>query len=125
MTYYLKLKSIHQYMRKVNCSDADLAHAIREMSAGLIDADLGGNLFKKRIPLSGKGKSGSLRTIIATRKADRWIVVAMWSKSDMSNISQSELKQYKMMAKYLLGTPDKIIDEYLEEGDLIRIKAEI
>jgi hypothetical protein len=37
------------------------------MEQGLIDADLGGGLFKKRIALPGRGKSGGARTLIATK----------------------------------------------------------
>jgi hypothetical protein len=35
--------------------------AIAEMAAGLIDADLGGSVYKKRVPLPGRGKSGGAR----------------------------------------------------------------
>jgi len=37
------------------------------MRRGLIDADLGGHLVKKRVPLPGRGKSGGARTIVAFR----------------------------------------------------------
>ena len=39
---------------------------------GLVDADLGGSLFKKRIPVPGRGKRGSARVIVATKRTDRW-----------------------------------------------------
>ena len=39
------------------------------MECGLIDADLGGNLYKQRAAVPGHGKSGGTRTIIATRFA--------------------------------------------------------
>ena len=54
-------------MRKLHCSDAMMAAACAEIAAGLTDADLGSNLYKKRIPIEGRGKSGGLRTIIASR----------------------------------------------------------
>jgi hypothetical protein len=34
-------------MRKTSLKDQDLLFAITEMEAGLIDADLGGNVYKK------------------------------------------------------------------------------
>ncbi len=37
---------------------------VEEMVKGLIDADLGGHVYKKRIALPGKGKSGSVRTLL-------------------------------------------------------------
>lgn len=51
-------------MRKLHCSDEMMAAACAEIAAGLTDADLGSNLYKKRIPIEGRGKSGGLRTII-------------------------------------------------------------
>nr|WP_263469118.1 type II toxin-antitoxin system RelE/ParE family toxin [Stenotrophomonas sp. CFS3442] len=32
------------------------------MEGGLVDADLGGGIFKKRVALPGRGKRGSVRT---------------------------------------------------------------
>ena len=45
------------------------------MEQGLIDADLGGGVVKKRIALPGKGKSGGSRTIVANRKNSHWFFV--------------------------------------------------
>jgi hypothetical protein len=39
-----------------------------EMNQGLYDARLGGSVFKKRIPLDGRGKRGGARTILAFKK---------------------------------------------------------
>jgi hypothetical protein len=36
------------------------------MAAGLIDADLGGGVLKKRVGLAGRGKRGGVRTLVAT-----------------------------------------------------------
>ena len=52
-------------MRKLHCSDEMIA-ACAEIAAGLTDADLGSNSFKKWIPIEERGKSGGLRTIIAS-----------------------------------------------------------
>ena len=41
-------------MRKLHCSDAMMAAACAEIAAGLTDADLGSNLYKKRIPIEGR-----------------------------------------------------------------------
>jgi hypothetical protein len=40
------------------------------MAAGLIDADLGGSVYKKRVPLTGRGKHGVARVLVATKHAD-------------------------------------------------------
>ena len=41
-----------------------------EVAAGLVDANLGGNIYKKRLPMSGRGKSGGARVLIATKLAE-------------------------------------------------------
>lgn len=41
-------------MRKLHCSDGMMAAACAEIAAGLTDADLGSNLYKKRIPIEGR-----------------------------------------------------------------------
>ena len=46
-----KTKSFAKWMRKTELKDQDLLFAVTEMEAGLIDADLGGNVFKKRVAL--------------------------------------------------------------------------
>ena len=45
-------------MRKTELTDSALCDAVAEMAQGLIDADLGGGVVKKRIGLAGRGKRG-------------------------------------------------------------------
>ena len=47
-------------MRKTALTDAVLCDAVREMVTGLIDADLGGDIVKKRVALPGRGKSSGV-----------------------------------------------------------------
>ena len=47
----LQDKKFAKWMRKTELKDQDPLFAIAEMEAGLINADLGGNVFKKRIAL--------------------------------------------------------------------------
>jgi len=58
-------------MRKTELSDQALCDAVSEMERGLIDADLGGGVVKKRVPLPGRGKRGGTRTLVATNKSNR------------------------------------------------------
>ena len=46
-------------------TDESLRTAVREMAQGLIDADLGGHVVKKRVALPGRGKRGGSRTLVA------------------------------------------------------------
>ena len=62
-----KTRDFSKWGNKQGTEDADLVNAIEEMENGLVDVNYGGNLYKKRIALVGRGKSGSVRTIIAIR----------------------------------------------------------
>ncbi len=71
----------------------ELAAALSEVQAGVVEANLGGHLFKKRIRFEGKGKSGSGCSIIC----------------------------YKL-AKILLSLPKDSIAVAVESGDFIEVK---
>ena len=66
-----KTRHFARWMRKTELTDAALCDAVREMSQGLIDADLGGGLVKKRVGVAGRGKRGGARTLVATNKHNR------------------------------------------------------
>ena len=61
----LKTRYFNKWARKEQVSDTSLWGAIREIQDGLIDADLGGSVYKKRI--ASKGKRAGVRTILAYR----------------------------------------------------------
>jgi hypothetical protein len=61
-----KTRTFARWSRKAGLADAALRAAVVEMAAGFIDADLGGRVYKKRVRLPGRGKSGGARTLIAT-----------------------------------------------------------
>lgn len=48
-------------MRKAELTDDALCDAVSEMAQGLVDADLGGHVVKKRVALPGQGKRGGAR----------------------------------------------------------------
>jgi len=89
-------------MRKTELTDQSLCDAIVEMERGLIDADLGGGVIKKRIAMAGRGKSGGARTLIATNRGDRWFFVYGFAKNDRANISTKELEALRLYAADLL-----------------------
>jgi hypothetical protein len=66
-----KTKVFDRWANEQGLTDQSLCQAIREMIAGLIDADLGGGLYKKRVARTGKGKSGGFRALVATNRGDR------------------------------------------------------
>lgn len=97
-----KTRVFERWMQKTDLSDELLVNAVAEMQRGLVDADLGGGVFKKRIALPNRGKSGSVRTLIATNKNDRWFFVLGFEKNQRDNIEKTELIALKEAAKTML-----------------------
>ena len=108
-------------MRKTELTDQALCTAIDEMTQGLFDADLGGGVIKKRVGLSGRGKRGGARTLIATNKENRWFFVYGFEKNERANISDGELEALKDLAEQLLVRTGKQLTEALNDGTLSEI----
>lgn len=101
---------------------AALCAAVDEMARGLVDADLGGGLVKKRIARAGQGKSGGYRTLVATNRGDRWVFVFGFPKSVRSNIDQDEEEALKKLATQLLGLTPQALAQAIKAGELIEVK---
>lgn len=54
----LKRKDFARWQASEKLPDEVLCKAVQEMERGLIDADLGGHLYKKRIARPSTGKRG-------------------------------------------------------------------
>lgn len=102
-------------------NDAALTAAVLEMSQGLVDADLGGHIIKKRVALPGQGKSGGARTIVATKMDDRWFFLYGFNKNERSNIDKDELRALREVAKVLLGFDCRQLDVALEAGEIVEV----
>lgn len=109
-----------RWWRKTELSQAALCLAVAEMERGLIDAELGGGVVKKRVALPGRGKSGGARVLVATNRSNRWFFLFGFEKSERANISPSELQALKAIADDLLRLTSAELDrqvacEVLEE----------
>jgi len=60
------------------------------LQQGKFEANLGGNVFKKRIRFEGQGKSGSGRTILCYKKGERIVFVHGFAKYEKSNFTSSQ-----------------------------------
>ena len=116
-----KTKWVHRWAGKEGLTDASLRAAADEMRRGLVDADLGGCVFKKRVALPGRGKSGSVRTLLAFKQGHLVFFVYGFAKSARANISDVELKSLRRLADELLSYGDKQIDKALGAKELIEV----
>jgi hypothetical protein len=107
-------------MRKAGLTDQTLYRAASEMAEGLVDADLGGNVVKKRVALPGQGKRGGARTIVATNWGDRWFCTAS-ARTSAPYIDQDELRLLQEVAKELLGFDDRRIAKALSAGEIAEV----
>jgi hypothetical protein len=120
----LATRSFSRWMRKNKVSHADLIAATQEMASGLIDADLGGHVIKKRLALQGRGKSSGARTIVATKFGRRWIYLFGFEKNDRANIDNGELKALQELAKTLLEFNATETSLAIDAGDLIELNGD-
>jgi len=91
------------------------------MEKGLIDAELGGCVVKKRVPLPGRGKSGSTRTLLATNKGSLWFFMFGFEKNERANVSPTELEALKVLAADLLKRSSAELDGLVESKALEEI----
>jgi hypothetical protein len=118
-----KSKEFARFARKAAIVDSSLCRAVAEIHTGLVDADMGGGVFKQRVRRPGEGKSGGFRTIILLRVDEVAIFVLGFSKSERANISNEELVAFRHIAKGLLVN-DAAISEAIREGKLIEVNCE-
>ncbi|UUZ67856.1 type II toxin-antitoxin system RelE/ParE family toxin [Polaromonas sp. P2-4] len=121
MKRVFKTRYFSRWMRKTELTDSALCAAVAEMAQGLIDADLGGGIVKKRVGLAGRGKRGGARTLVASNKGNRWFFVYGFAKNDRANIAVDELEALQGIAEQLLAVTGRQLDEAVEDGALQEI----
>lgn len=106
MRRVFKTRHFNRWMRKTELSDNALCYAVSEMEQGLIDADLGGGVVKKRVRLPGRGKAAAHER---WSRQTRAIVgsLSLASRKERANVSAKELEALRAIA-----------------GDLLRLSAE-
>jgi hypothetical protein len=117
-----KTRAFARWARKEGVTDRALLVAVTEMESGLVDARLGGGLFKKRVALPGGGKSGGARTLVAGNFRDRWIFLYGFTKNERGNIDQKEERDLKRIAGVMLALDHTALGQLLESGKLLEVK---
>ena len=116
-----KTRTFARWSRRAALPDRTLCAAVEEIAAGLVDADLGGNVLKKRVPLPGRGKSGGARVLIATRMGERWFFLHGFAKNERGTIDDRELAVLQMTAEALLEMDLLSLGRALQAGELTEI----
>jgi len=105
-------------MRNTELTESALCVAVVERVSGLIDADLGGGVLKKRVATPGRGKSASARTLVATNRAGRWFFVFGFEKNERSNVTGGEVEALQRLAADLLRLSPGQLDEHVDRDAL-------
>lgn len=123
MTKIYKSKGFNKLTRKEKIDDAILIEAIEEVEKGLFEADLGGQVYKKRIARKGQGKSGGYRTIILFKKGQKAFFAYGFPKNERANITDAEEDGFKQLAKVLLKLTEKEIQALIEDGQYFEVNT--
>ncbi len=98
-----KTKKFVKWQVNNNITDDLLVKACQQIENGLIDANLGANIYKQRLPKLGQGKSGGFRTIIATKIKDKYFFIFGFAKNESENISTTQKNELIQVGKALLN----------------------
>jgi hypothetical protein len=119
-----KTRWFDRWARREGLASSSLCVAVLEMTRGLVDAELGGGLVKKRIGRPGQGKSGGYRTLVATNKGTRWVFVFGFPKNERSNIDKDETEALKKLAAHLMSLTDQAVTKAKQAGELIEVDCD-
>lgn len=104
--------------RRDGLTDIHICQAINEMNEGLVDADLGAGLFKKRIAMPGQGKRGGWRSFLAFQVGNKAFFLYLFPKSRQESIDAAELKALKRLSRYYLTLKPAEIKTATQCGEL-------
>ena len=116
-----KVKVFARFQRKERLSDEALCRAVRDIEAGLVDADLGHGLVKQRVARQGQGKSGGYRTIIAYRSTTRAVFLFGFAKSDKANLLSDEQDRLSSVGAYWLQASEDEIEAAIADDEVWEI----
>ena len=118
-----KAKRFNQNTKKLGITDDVLLKAAEDIKQGVWEANLGGGVIKKRLPLQ-QGKSGGARTVIFFKYDRHIFFYEEQEKNSVSSgngkeIEDDELIAYRKLASAFLAFTDTDIAKLLTTGFLV------
>lgn len=101
-----------------------LLQAVSEIEQGLVDANLGGDVFKKRVGLGGRGKRSGVRALLAFKVHQKAFFIYGFSKNQRDNISDKELQALKLLATKLLAFDEAALKQAIDAQELDEVSYE-
>lgn len=119
-----KTRLFSRWADKEGVTDEALSQAVKELTDGLVDADLGGSVYKKRVGLHGRGKRGGVRTLVAFRLEDKAFFLYGFAKNARGNITVKERKALRLLADQLIGYSSTALSKAIRAGELIEVTTD-
>lgn len=124
MRQIFKRKDFAKWQAGEKFPDAVLCKAVEEMERGLIDADLGGFLYKKRVARPGGGKSTGYRTLLSAKMGNRYVFLHGFPKSEKANITQEEKRALQFAGKVFLDLSVEELRQAVQLSVLVEVHCE-
>ena len=97
---------------------------VKRLEIGQEDVNLGGDVYKERLPRPGEGKSVGFRIIVYFKNKFRFFFVYGFKKADRDNVDGRELKAFKADAKDQFALTNEQIIARLRNRTLIEVFME-
>jgi hypothetical protein len=109
-------KRFSRFAEGSGIDDTTLVEIATEVEMGLVEAHLGGCVYKKRVARPGQGKSAGFRTIIVFREGERLFIVYGFAKNERSTLKPKEEAAFKRLARELLEMTDADLADSVIRG---------
>ncbi len=119
-----KTKKFVKWQLANKITDDLLIEACYRIENGLIDANLGANIYKQRIPKTGQGKSGGFRTIIATKIQNKFFFMFGFAKNEYENISTTQKNELIQVGKILLNLNSTELSLAIKGTEIMEVRYE-
>lgn len=100
--------------KKALITDKALCEAVEQVKLNQAD-DLGGGVYKKRL------KNNMYRSIILAKCNAFWVYEYIFAKSDMANIEDDRLREFRMLAKAYADLNADQLNLLIDGKDLVEI----
>jgi hypothetical protein len=117
-----KNKVFQSWAQEQRLEDPSLIKAIEELKQGLYEANLGGNIYKKRVALGSQGKRGGARTIIALKMYGKAFFIYGFAKNKRANITHREEEALKALAKVYFNYSEAEIELAIKKGEFFEVR---
>lgn len=123
MDIYLT-KTFLAFTKRNPLDEARIRLSAYEISCHQYEANLGGNIYKKRIPRPGSGKRSSYRALVASDIKLKCFFMQGYAKNEQQSLPRIELQTLKARANVLFNYSIYQLHQLVKCNELRRIYYE-